>query len=93
MQQSLMNPNVQSVEWNPTCSRSRPSTRVLLDLKVGEVKKIIHDDMTCRRVPDRNSTTYQCSLKGAMDRIRKATGRLFEYYHEKEEVLVVRRIK
>jgi hypothetical protein len=84
--------NVQDTVWNERKVRRRvsSSTRAVEAMQPGEVKKIFHYDLGCRRL---NNNDYVCSLRSAALRIARETGKLFDTYHEEQNVLVIRRVK
>lgn len=87
---------ITDAEWMPTRNNGRSSESYLLlfSLEVGDCKRIDHPDVACRRVTYKDgSMGLTCSLKGSIARYQKKTGKLFETYHEKPGVLVIRRVK
>ena len=85
-------PRMEDAEWNPPVPKlGSESTFLLRSLKVGEVKRIVHDDLKCILSPTGN--VKSCSL---LDRIKHLRDRKWwgiEYYHEAPHILVVRRLK
>jgi hypothetical protein len=80
---------VEDAEWNMPKGRGgrmSDSTRALRDLKVGECKRITHDDVGCLTANGHRN----CSLAIEIKRLR-ASGWTIEYYHECDKVMVVRR--
>lgn len=89
---------IENAHWNP-CTYRTPgktpsdSTKAIRALSVGDIKRIHHDDIKCT-VCDSNKVHHrpQCSLSRAIITQRKKGWKL-EYYHERPQVMVVRRIK
>lgn len=82
-------PPVENAKWekkeNSGGRKLSESVNALRQLQVGEVKRIIHDDIKCDRT---------CSLGAAICRLNNSRGGWeLEYYHEAKHVLVVRRLK
>lgn len=82
-------PSVESTTWKPrkNSRNASPCTQAIKDLQVGEVKRIVHDDMTCR--PYKGGLI--CSLIHHVT-VARRRGWTVEYYHEKPYVMVVRRL-
>lgn len=85
-------PKMESAEWN--CpdrvykgKEMSQSAKFLRNIKLGEVKRIVHDDLAC------HGKSSKCSLSNAIFTLEKASGCKFEHYHEAAHVAVVRRIK
>lgn len=89
---------VESAEWNPPGHRgSYPSASTLevRNLKAGDIKRIVHDDIvcniTCSNSDGRKHNT--CCLAQEIGRLRHKHGWCLEYYHEDRCVLVIKRTK
>ena len=82
---------IEDTEWKPPPRHKRkyPFKEVLENLKVGDIKRVFHEEATCKM---KKSKSY-CSLSKIICRLRREKEWKLEYYHEKEHVLVVRRIK
>jgi len=82
---------VEDTEWQPLSRRGiiSDSVRELHKLRVGDVKRIVHDDVACGIV----KVGHTCTLAQAIVRLRRKRGWELDYYHEGKGVLVVRRIK
>ena len=86
---------VEDAVWEPWRKPSRgskpsESTLALRALQVGDVKRIVHDDVACN--PRREGRDGHCSLSDSICRLRKQ-GWEIEYYHEAPHIMVVRRTK
>ena len=86
---------VEDAVWEPLRKPSRgnnpsESTLAVRTLQVGDVKRIVHDDVVCERA--REGRGGRCSLSAAICRLRKQ-GWEIEYYHEAPHIMVVRRTK
>jgi len=83
----------ETAEWHPLKSRARsPSTQMLLEMKVGEVKRIYHYDTKCHGCHGRRKSGGKaCSLQIAMVRYSKK-GISFSSYHEDNHIAVVKRL-
>jgi len=88
-------PQSTNAKWNPPFNRINPltsKTRMsVIDMKIGDVKRILHDDLVCVMKHGRNKQ-LNCSLIGIISAISKKYQRKFEYYHEKEHIAIVRRL-
>jgi len=91
-------PSVRNAVWRPLNGGRRgrglsQSVVAVRNLKVGECKRINHDDLKCGRVNGRNGQSKYscCSLRNEINRLRRG-GFDLEYYHEQQGVLVVRRL-
>lgn len=78
-------------EWNPPMRKTRRGNRdssssLLGQVKVGEVRRIYHDDCKCLH----SSDGWRCSLLAKISAFR-SVGIYLEHYHEAEHVIVVRR--
>ena len=82
---------MEDAEFSSTRGRghSSISSQLLLELKVGDVKRLYHEDVFCHHTPNHY---YYCGLARTRDKLRKQ-GCIFNIYHEKEHVAVVARIK
>ena len=83
-------PSVRNAVWRPLNGGRRgrglsQSVVAVRNLKVGECKRINHDDLKCGTV------STNCSLRNEINRLRRSGWEL-EYYHEQQGVLVVRRL-
>jgi len=79
---------VEEAEWQrPPRRGPSKSLEALQAMKVGDVKRIIHNDVCCRQ-----GDHPSCTLLQGMVRLRKKGWKL-ESYHEKPGVLVVRRLQ
>ena len=94
---------VETVEWNPPPDRyihNSKSTAALQNLKVGEVKRIVHPELKCgtkaypatKREGSVESVGRVCSLQPTIYKLRKKGWEL-DHYHESDHVMVVRRLK
>jgi hypothetical protein len=94
MTTSIANKSAEETLWCPTHKKTQ-SRETVETMKVGQCLRIIHDDMSCRRVKHsvNGKKDYACSLSAALRVISKKHGKIFESYHEKLDVLVVRRVK
>lgn len=81
---------VEDAKWEPPYNYEHhgrtgsKSTQAAHHLKVGDVKRIFHDDLCC--------TVKTCSLSQVFIRLRRK-GKTFLYYHEAPHVLVVKRLE
>lgn len=89
---------IENTHWNPG-TYSTPgktpsdSTKAVRKLVVGDIKRIYHDDIKCTVCNSNRLEDYaQCSLSRSISMQRKKGWRL-EYYHERPNVMVIRRIK
>lgn len=85
---------VEDAEWKPLMGRGRrpmESTKALRTLQVGDVKRVIHDDVVCN-ICLPNTPSPGCTLSQEIKRLRE-TGWELDYYHEQAHVLVIRRLK
>ena len=77
----------ENTKWQPKGQRrgrmASKSALAIRALLIGDVKRIIHDDVMCKH--------SACSLPQEIRRLRKQGWNL-EYYHEKVGVLVIRRL-
>jgi len=94
---------IETCEWNPTAFKVRvgvkPSQSVknLKAMQVGEVKRIIHPDLKCQikkynKGNGIKSSNRQCALQSAIYDLKKKGWEL-EQYHEKDHIMVIRRLK
>ncbi|KKN73846.1 hypothetical protein LCGC14_0396480 [marine sediment metagenome] len=69
------------------------SAQLLLELKVGDVKRIYHEDVYCHHnlIKGKAYKAYICGLHSKREVLKKQ-GITFNIYHEKEHVAVVARI-
>ena len=86
---------VEDATWEPLRKPSRgskpsESTLALRALQVGDVKRIVHDDVACNS--RREGGDGNCGLRDPIRQLR-LQGWEIEYYHEAPQVLVVRRTK
>ena len=86
--------SVETAVWNPTHKKTE-SRAIVEKMEVGQCLRIVHDDMSCKRVPHytNGKPDYACSLSSALRSVAKKYNKLFESYHEGVEVMVVRRVK
>jgi len=87
-------PKVENAEWEPQAAmrggrRLSESVAAVRALKVGECKRIFHDDVRCT-VGEKIG--QGCAISQAVSRLRDK-GWKFDSYHEKQYVLVIRRLK
>jgi hypothetical protein len=82
---------IENAEWKPSGRRGvlSKSTEAMYALKVGDVKRIVHDDVACKTI----SGHGQCTLAQVVKRLRNKKGWKLDYYHEKRGILIVRRTK
>lgn len=81
---------IENAEWNHPSVYGRPlseSVKALRAIQPGEVKRIFHDDVTCKYKRGGGCSLYQESV-----RLRER-GWVVESYHENDGVMVVRRLK
>jgi len=86
------NTYMEDTEWlRSTRGRGHSSkaSLLLLELEIGDVKRIYHNDIFCHQAP--HNKCYYCGLSRTRDRLRKE-GKIFNIYHEKEHVAVVARV-
>ena len=90
---------VETVEWNPPKvihSGLSKSTLALMNMKVGETKRIVHGELKCQiKSYEKNGKTVSgrvCSLQPTIYRLRKKGWEL-EYYHESDHIMVIRRLQ
>ena len=88
----------ETVEWKPVKvvhSGLSESAKVILSLKPGDVKRIVHGDLKCeiKTYPKggRMMSARACSLQPTIYKMRKQGWKL-EYYHEADHVMVIRRL-
>lgn len=73
-------------------SRPSGSFTLLRSMKVGEVKRIVHEDLLCRVDSHPNhSNTYSCSLISCINRQHRLKSWSTDQYHEAQHILIVRR--
>tara|TARA_R100000049_G_C1923658_1_gene68446 strand:+ start:615 stop:974 length:360 start_codon:yes stop_codon:yes gene_type:complete len=91
-------PSARNAVWRPLSGGRRgrglsQSVIAVRNLKVGECKRIKHDDLKCGKVSTKNGETTSscCSLRNEINKLRRG-GWDLEYYHEQQGVLVVRRL-
>jgi len=87
---------VKNAHWEPEKFKQRgnhpsASTTAIENLEVGDIKRIVHDDLQCNYCT-KEKNIHHCSLVHKIHIMRKLGWQL-EYYHEKQYVLVVRRTK
>lgn len=84
---------IENAVWAPkragTGRNPSPSTTAVRALKVGDVKRITHEELHCKL----EHYKANCSLGTAIINLRHQLGWELEYYHEAEHILVVRRTK
>ncbi len=88
---------VETYEWNPPKiirgTSGSKSTNALKSLKAGETKRIVHGDLRYYSGGYKNDKNARhCSLASVICKLRKI-GWEIEHYHEKDHVIVVRRLK
>jgi len=81
-----------NAEWNPpqSITQASNSTQLLYAMNKGQTLKITHYDVKC--TCGGGSGDANCSLSGAVSKLRKK-GWKIEYYHEEPGVAVFRRTK
>jgi|6_EtaG_2_1085325.scaffolds.fasta_scaffold09553_5 hypothetical protein len=92
-------PSVKDAVWNSEKFHGRgslPSQSVLAlrNLKVGDCKRIKHEDVQCLRqqqTTNGKKKTY-CSLTTEINQLRRKQNWLLDYYHENRAILVIRRL-
>ena len=82
---------VENAKWEPLSKRGiiSDSVRELYKLRVGDVKRIVHDDVACSIA----RVGHVCTVAQAIGRLRRKRGWGLDYYHEKRGILIVRRTK
>jgi hypothetical protein len=82
---------LEDAEFDPHRGRGHSSlaAKLLLELQVGDVKRIYHEDVFCHATQKHG---FMCGLSRTRDRLKKQ-GILFRIYHEKEHVAIVARIQ
>lgn len=87
--------STENVEWKPIIGSGgripSESSKSLRNLKIGDIKRITHDDVSCN-IRSKGPYGPHCSLGQEIGRLRKLGWHL-EYYHEKAHVLVIRRLE
>jgi len=79
--------------WNPpTQKEPSESSKMLKEMKVGEILRINHPDLACKVEKDGNASKVICSLQTQMYALRKK-GKVYQMYHEGPHVAVVRRLE
>ena len=93
---------VEEYEWNPVkfarhvgVGRSK-SSQTIIDMKVGEIKKITHPDVICKTrhytTNNKKQSRRSCSLLSVITKLRKEKHWQIEQYHEADHIIVVRRL-
>lgn len=82
---------IENTEWKPPATKrhgrkASESCEALKSLKVGDIKRLEHTDISCKY------PLKSCSLTSTIRRLRN-NGMVLEYYHEAKNILVVRRLK
>lgn len=85
-------PHIEDTVWKPNKRqiRYRVSIALLQSVKIGETKRIIHDDVFCNYCTATKNKS--CSLLTELYRLRYKEGWLIESYHESDHVIVVNRL-
>ena len=88
---------VEICEWTPppkvVHSGLSKSAIALMAMKPGETKRIVHGELKCGPNTHKGKKVGRaCSLQPTIYKLRKQ-GWGLEYYHEKDHVMVVRRLK
>jgi hypothetical protein len=78
-------------KYKPPCRKGLPeskSVKALKAMKVGDVKRIFHGDVACKKCGE------QCTLTSTISRLRTTSrGRtIYKYYHEDTGIIVVKRV-
>jgi hypothetical protein len=89
-------PSIENAKWQPPNKillRFSVSRDNLRKMKVGECKRITHDDLKCY-LQKHKTNSYVCSLSSmiSLEGSRKPA-RVYEHYHEKAHVAIVKRIR
>ena len=86
---------VEKAEWHPPSKgRGRNSSKsylAILNIQPGETLRIIHDDLICYYKIE--NTKGSCGIGQIVTRLRRWKQWDIEYYHEKNQVAVIRRVK
>ena len=81
---------VEDAKWNPANHGSRVSRSVLAlrALEVGDVKRLVHNDVHCVTKNGHSS----CTLAQEIHRLRPKLNWKLDYYHESLGVLIIKRL-
>ena len=87
---------VENARWNKgkyKCEHYRiqvsNSVKALREMQAGEVKRIIHDDVSCK------DCGKICTIVANISRLKtQSWGRIvYEYYHEATGIIIVKRVR
>jgi len=87
---------IEPAEWSPGATGhshgrlASESLGAVRNMRIGEVIRLYHDDLKCLRDPNKGNR-YACSLPAMIVVLRKQ-GYKLEYYHEKPQVAIIRRL-
>lgn len=81
---------IEDAVWAPHGggAHASESLNLIRALKIGEVKRLYHPDLSCG--VGRNKV---CSIATLVFNVNRTEGKQIQYYHEKYQVAVIRRIK